>query len=560
MSVAVTESSEEDKIKNCCDYDVVIAGGGFAGLYMLHRCQKSGYRVRLFEAGGGIGGTWFWNRYPGARVDVESMEYSYSFDDDLQQEWQWSERYAAQPELQRYVNHVADRFKLWSNIQLNTKVTSAKFDEANRRYKIETSKNEKMTAKYCVLATGFLSSGEIPKFKGVEDYRGETYLTSKWPESDVDFEGKTVSIIGTGSSAVQAIPIIAKKAKHLTVFQRTAPYTIPLRNGPINKDFEALVKSMYPEWRRRQRWESRAGFIALNNKPSSPVDKSALEVSEEERAAEYEERWQSGGLSFYASFSDLLTSEEANKTLAEFVREKTRSRIDDPKLAELLMPKDFPILAKRLCADTGYYEAYNQKNVSLVSIKDNPIQKITDKGVVVNGREYVSDVIIFATGFDAVTGAISRIHVEGKEGINLNSHWEGAPRAYLGLTSVGFPNLFFVDGPCANGALFSPMLLLEHQVDWLMDCIKFSGLSDSSLVEAKTEYENEWIEHMNAVGAGTLIHKANSWYMGANIPGKPRALLSYLGGYKNYTDQTSAGSANDYAKLAITRDVDLKER
>ena len=553
MNVAVEKDIAKVGIQNSSEWDVLIVGAGFAGLYMLHKCQQRGYRVRLFEAGDGIGGTWYWNRYPGARVDVESMEYSYTFDEELEQKWSWSERYAAQPELQRYVNFCADYFDLWPNIQLNTKVTDAVYNEATGSWRIGTENGFNTTAKHCVMATGFLSSGQIPNFEGVDSYQGETYLTSKWPKEKVDFTGKTVSIIGTGSSAVQAIPLIAKEADHLTVFQRTPPYSIPLRNEPLNKEFEKLVKSMYPEWRERQRWQSRAGFIAVNNEPTYPNDKSALEVSEKERLADYEMRWRSGGLCYYSSFVDLLQNQEANDTLAEFVREKTRQRINDPKLAELLLPRGYPIMAKRLCADTGYYETYNRDNVSLVSTKNDPIEKITARGIVVAGREYVSDVIIFATGFDAVTGAISRISVTGRGDRDLNDHWEGAPKAYLGLISTGFPNLFFLDGPCANGALVSPMLLSEHQVEWVDRCIAHSGLEEGASVEPRPESEEEWMVHMNEVGKDSLLHKANSWYMGANIPGKPRALLSYLGGLENYRQQTEAGESDNYRKLVVSK-------
>ncbi len=535
------------------DFDVVIVGAGFAGLYMLHRLQQRGLRVRLFEAGDGIGGTWFWNRYPGARVDVESMEYSYSFDEDLQQEWSWSERYAAQPELQRYINHVADRFGLWPNIRLGTHVTAATWDEAGGRWLVDTDAGDSVRARYCVLATGFLSAGSIPDFEGVADYRGNTYLTSRWPQDEPDFSGQRVAVIGTGSSAVQAIPIIARQAGQLFVFQRTPPFSIPLRNGPLDREFEKRVKAMYPEWRRRQREESRAGFIAVNNEPAAPNDNSALAVSEEERLADYEMRWQSGGLCYYSSFIDLLTSQEANDTLADFVREKTRQRVDDPEIAEMLLPRGYPIMAKRLCADTNYYETYNRDNVTLVSIKDSPIERLTESGLVVRGEEYAVDSIIFATGFDAVTGAISRIAVTGRDGQDLNDYWTGAPRAWLGLLSAGFPNLFFLDGPCANGALVSPMLLSEHQVEWVDRCIAHAGTGQGTYVEATPEAEAEWMQHMHEVSEGSLLYKANSWYMGANIPGKPRALLSYLGGLENYRQQCAAGEANGYARMRVVR-------
>ena len=553
MSSVVSSRPEQTQSTGEQYYDIVIVGAGFAGLYMLHKLQSRGRSVRLLEAGSGIGGTWFWNRYPGARVDVESVEYSYSFDEALQQEWSWSERYAAQPELLRYINHCADRFELWPNIQLNTTVTAATYDETTRCWHIGTGAGDAYKAKYCVLATGFLSAGRIPDFEGIEDFRGDTYLTSRWPHEDVDFTGKRVGIIGTGSSAVQTIPVIAPQVEHLHVFQRTPSFSIPARNGPLNREFEARVKAMYPEWRRRQREESRAGFIALHNGPDAGNSKSALEVSEAERLAEYEMRWASGGLCFINSYVDLMTNLEANETLAEFVRDKTRQRVDDKEVAELLVPKGYPIMAKRLCADTNYYETYNRDNVTLVSVKDTPIEKLTKKGLVVDGKEYEFDSIIFATGFDAVTGAISRIDVRGKGGRDLNDHWQGAPRACLGLTSAGFPNLFFLDGPCANGALVSPMLLSEYQVEWVDRCIDYVGTGPDACVETTVDAENAWMQHMHDVSEGSLLYLANSWYMGANIPGKPRALLSYLGGLGNYRQQCESVAANGYEKLAIHR-------
>ncbi len=556
MSSVRSSQSQHPLSADQQDFDVVIVGGGFAGLYMLHRIQQRGLRVRLYEAGSGIGGTWFWNRYPGARVDVESMEYSYSFDDALQQEWSWTERYAGQPELMRYINHCADRFNLWPNIQLSSKVTAADYNESTRDWRVVTDGGDSVRAKYCILATGFLSSGDIPKFEGLEDYQGNTYLTSRWPHEEVDFSGQRVAVIGTGSSAVQSIPHIAEQADNLVVFQRTPPFSIPARNGPLDTEFEKRVKAMYPEWRRLQREESRGGFIAVNNEPTPANDNSAIAVSEEERLADYEMRWQSGGLCYYSSYIDLLTNQQSNDTLAEFIREKTRQRVNDPEVAELLVPKGYPIMAKRLCADTNYYETYNRHNVQLVSIKDAPIEKLTANGVVVRGEEYAVDSIVFATGFDAVTGAISRINVTGSNGQDLNDYWTGAPRAYLGLLSAGFPNLFFLDGPCANGALVSPMLLSEYQVDWIDRCLEYVGFGDDACVEVQPEPEADWMQHMHDVSKGSLLYLADSWYMGANIPGKPRALLSYLGGLESYRRQCRAGEANGYEKLTVTRSAE----
>ena len=553
MSAVLTErESPQLAVVQQQTFDVVIAGAGFAGMYMLHKMRQRGLSVRLYEAGGGVGGTWYWNRYPGARVDIESVEYAYSFCEELQQEWTWSERYASQAELLRYANHVVDRFGLRPDIQFDTKVTAAIYDTAARRWNIRTSRGEHISAKYCILATGFLSAANKPDFAGMDSYEGKQYQTSHWPHEGVDFTGQRVAMIGTGSSAVQCIPIIAQQAKHLFVFQRTPSFSIPLRNAPMDRDYERRVKAEYTEWRRREREESRAGFIALNYAPAAPNDKSALEVSAEERLQDYETRWRSGGLCFYSSYIDLLTNLEANETLAEFVRAKIGQKVHDPAVAELLAPKDYPILAKRLCADTNYYETYNRDNVTLVSIKDSPIEKLTPKGLQVRDREYAVDSIIFATGFDAVTGAIKNIDIRGREDKRLSDHWVGAPRAYLGLMSAGFPNLFFLDGPCSNGALVSPMLLSEYQVEWVDRCIQHLGTGARTCIEAQLTPEDAWMNHMNTVSDGSLLYLANSWYMGANIPGKPRALLAYLGGLTNYKQQCEQGEANGYGNFAVS--------
>ena len=553
MSAVPSQQSSQPGLDQQQAYDAVVVGAGFAGMYMLYKLQQRGLKVRLYEAGSGVGGTWYWNRYPGARVDVESVEYSYSFDDELQQAWSWTERYASQPELLRYCNHVADRFNLRPNMQFDSKVIAAHYDQSAARWNIRTSRGDQVSAKYCVLATGFLSAGSVPDFVGLNDYQGNKYLTSRWPKEEVDFHGQRVAVIGTGSSAVQSIPIIAQQAAHLTVFQRTPSFSIPARNGPLDRAYEARVKAMYGEWRRRQRDESRGGFIALNFEPAKPNNKSAMECSAEERLADYETRWKNGGLAYYSSYIDLLTNKASNDTLAEFVRGKIRERVKDPATAELLCPTTYPILAKRLCADTNYYETYNRDNVTLVSIKDSPIEKLTAKGLVVAGKEYEADSIVFATGFDAVTGAIKNIEVRGLGGKNINDHWLGAPRAYLGLMSAGFPNLFFLDGPCSNGALVSPMLLSEYQVEWLDRLIGSVGTAPTACIDAKLDAEDAWMQHMDEVGKGSLLYAANSWYLGANIPGKPRALLSYLGGLEAYRQQCRAGEANAYANFSITR-------
>ena len=533
-------------------FDVVIVGAGFAGLVMLYRVRQLGLSVRLFEAGESVGGTWYWNRYPGARVDIESIEYSFSFSEELQQEWHWTERYAAQPELLRYMNHVADRFGMRPDIALSTRVTAAHFDETARRWDVRTDRGDVVSAKYCIMATGFLSAGNKPNFPGLDSFKGKQYETSNWPHEGVDFSGQRVAVIGTGSSGVQSIPLIAQQARHLTVFQRTPAYSIPLRNGPTRPEFERSVKADYSDWRRRQR-ESALGFVALNFAACEPVTVSALAVPDEERRRNYEYIWQSGALGYYNSYPDLLVSKEANDTLSTFIQEKIRERIGDPVLAEQLVPTDYPILTKRLCADTNYYETYKRDNVSLVSLKDSPIEAITPNGVQVAGKEYPVDCIVFATGFDAVTGALNRIDVRGRAGRTLKEHWVDGPRAYLGLMTVGFPNLFYVDGPCSPGALFNPIFISEYQSQWIVDCIAHLGTGATAWIEPRLEEEDAWMKHLNEVGDSTLLPLANSWYYGANIPGKPRVILAYLGGYKLYTQQCALGAAGGYEKFVLSR-------
>ncbi|MGQ0620981.1 MAG: flavin-containing monooxygenase [Panacagrimonas sp.] len=528
-------------------FDVVIVGAGFGGLVTLHRVRQQGLSVRLFEAGAGVGGTWYWNRYPGARVDIESIEYSFSFDQGLQNEWHWTERYAAQPELVRYMNHVADRFNMRPDIALSTKVTAAHFDESTNRWEVRTDRGDRVSAKYVIMATGFLSAGNKPKFSGLDSFKGKQFETSKWPETGVDFSGQRVAVIGTGSSGVQCIPLIAQEAKHLTVFQRTPAFSIPLRNGPINLDFERRVKSDYPAWRRRQ-LAAPLGFAAMHFDAAPPTSASAMDDTPEERLADYENRWKSGGLCYYNGYPDLLVNKASNDTLSEFIRGKIRERLGDPALAEVLVP-DYPIMTKRLCADTNYYETYKRDNVTLVSIKNTPIEAITPNGVQVAGKEYAVDSIVFATGFDAVTGAMNNIDIRGRAGRTMKEHWANGPRAYLGLMSVGFPNLFYVDGPCSPGALFNPITICEYQSDWILRCMMHLGTGKQACIEAQLEHEDAWMQHLNEVGDSTLLPHSKNWYYGDNIPGKPRVILAYLGGFKLYAEQCGLGEANGYKRF-----------
>ena len=448
------------------ELDAVIVGAGFAGLYALHRLRGLGFSARVFEAGKGVGGTWYWNRYPGARCDVESMDYSYSFSDDLQQEWQWTERYASQPEILTYINHVADRFDLRRDIQLETRVTTAVFDETRNRWEVRTDRGDHVSARYCIMATGCLSDAQVPDFTGLETFAGRWYHTGKWPHEGVDFTGQRVGVIGTGSSAIQSIPIIARQAAHLFVFQRTPNFSVPARNVPMAPEYQARWKASYAEHRREAR-ESRVGFVVERN------DTSALEVPDEVRRREYEQRWNRGGLGFNATFVDLLTSQEANDTAAEFFREKIRGLVRDPALAELLTPRDYPLGTKRLCVDTSYYETFNRDNVTLVDVRRAPIEVITPEGLRTRERAYALDSLVFATGFDAMTGALLNIDIRGRGGLRLQEKWAEGPRTYLGLSIAGFPNLFAITGPGSPSVLSNMIVSIEQHVDWIADCLAY---------------------------------------------------------------------------------------
>ena len=407
-------------------FDAVIVGAGFAGLYMLHHLRSLGFSARAYEAGSGVGGTWFWNRYPGARCDVESLEYSYSFSEELEREWQWTERYATQPEILRYLNHVADRFDLKRDIQFETRVTSAIFDEASNRWNILTDRGGRASAKFCVMATGCLSTSKLPEYPGIRSFQGKTYHTGHWPHEGVDFTGQKVGVIGTGSSAIQTIPNVAKQASHLFVFQRTPNFSVPAHNASLDSEVESNWKANRSDYRQRARMAPFGLLFDLN-------DKSALEVSQEERGRKYEERWSYGGLSMMGAFGDLLFNKEANDTAAEFVRSKIRGIVRDPAVAEKLVPRDYPLATKRLCVDTGYYATFNRDNVTLVDTRSTPIQEVTADGIRTSDAEYKLDSIVFATGFDALTGTLVNMDIRGRAGVTLRQKWSEGPRSYLGI-------------------------------------------------------------------------------------------------------------------------------
>ena len=549
-------------------FDVIVVGAGFAGLYMVHRLRGLGFTVRAFEAGDGVGGTWYWNRYPGARCDVESLEYSYQFSEELQQEWSWSERYAGQPEILRYANHVADRFDLRRDIEFNRRVVSARFEEEDSRWRIEVAPpdgaaagpfdgngagrsdgedagNETVFARFVVMATGCLSAANLPDFDGIDDFEGESYHTGAWPHEDVDFTGLRVGIVGTGSSAIQAIPVIAGEAAHLTVFQRTPNYSIPAHNGAMDREREADVKAEYPAFRERNR-QMPAGLGADMN----PMHDEFAEVPPDERQRRFEERWAYGGFSFMASFADLLMSQEANDAAAGFVREKIRGIVRDPEVADLLSPHNV-IGCKRICLDSGYFETFNRPNVTLVDVSSAPIEKITKTGLRTGGREYTLDAIVFATGFDAMTGALTRIDIRGRGGRTLRSKWEDGPRAYLGLGVAGFPNLFVITGPGSPSVLSNMLPSIEQHVDWIADCVAWMRDRGHTAIEATPEAENEWVAHVGEVAGATLYPTCNSWYLGANVPGKPRVFMPYLG-FPPYVEKCDAVAANDYEGFELS--------
>jgi cyclohexanone monooxygenase len=519
-------------------FDAIVVGAGVGGLYAIYRLRKLGLRVRAFEAGDGVGGTWYWNRYPGCRCDVESMEYSYSFSDELQQEWHWPERYGTQPEILRYINHVADRFDLRRDIEFNTRVKEAAFDSKTNTWTVTTDKGTAASAQFCIMATGNLSTPRTPNYPGLPSFNGKWYHTGLWPHAGVDFTGLRVGVIGTGSSGVQSIPIIAKQAKHLYVFQRTANFSLPARNAPMDPNKERAHKAHYPE-RRRAAFDTPFGIAGY-----PPPVRSALDATEEERRRAYEAKWADGGsISFLYSFTDLLVSKESNETASEFVRRKIRATVKDPETAELLCPNDHPIGTKRLILDTDYYETYNRGNVTLVDIRSKPIEEITPTGLRTTNADYVLDAIVFATGFDAMTGAMKEIDIHTDAGMSIREKWAHGPRTYLGLMIAGFPNLFMITGPQSPGVKSQMILACEQHVDWIAYCMEYLRAHGYSRIEAEAGAEDAWVRHNNEVADRTLYPLANSWYVGANIPGKTRVFMPYVGGvtaYKKKCDEVAA--------------------
>ena len=527
-------------------YDVVVVGAGFAGMYMLYRLRGLGFSVRVYEQGSGVGGTWYWNRYPGARCDVESMQYSYSFSDELQQEWDWSERYAPQPEILRYANHVADKYHLRSDIQFGTRVDRASFNEDENIWSVATSDGKMVAAKFVVLATGCLSNARMPDIKGLAAFWGKVYHTGNWPHQRIDFSGLRVGVIGTGSSAIQSIPVIAEQAKHLTVFQRTPNFSIPAHNAPLTAEQRDAFRANYPEVRRFAR------EVAKNGIYTEMPNCGALDDGDNERRAKYEQRWQRGGLTFMSVYNDLALNTAANDTAADFVREKIAEIVSDPETARLLQPTSYPIGTKRICIDTDYFATFNRPNVTLVDIKSNPIEEILPQAVRTTANEYAIDALVLATGFDAMTGSVAKIDITGRDGLTLNRKWAEGPKTYLGLMSAGFPNLFIITGPGSPSVLSNMIVSIEQHVDWIADCVTWMRGRGSNSIEAEKDAEDKWVAHVNEVASATLYPQANSWYMGANIPGKPRIFMPYIGGVGPYRQICNEVAAKGYEGFAMT--------
>ena len=528
-------------------FDAVVIGAGFSGLYMLHRLRDElGMSTQVYEAGDGVGGTWYWNRYPGARVDSESYVYCYSFDEDLLQEWNWSGKFPVQPEVLAYLNHVADRHDLRSNIQFSTRVTAAHFNEADGHWEVETDQGDRVTARYLITAIGCISTSQIPNIAGLETFAGEWYHTGGWPHDGVDFGGKRVGVIGTGSSGVQAIPVIATEAGHLTVFQRTPQFMVPARHHTVDQEFLAQVKADYAEiWKTCK--TNRTGH------PYGDAERSALEASEEERRARYESAWAKGAYSYLFSFNDLFRDVRANNTAAEFIRSKIRAIVKDRETAEKLLPRDHPYGAKRALIDTDYYETYNRDNVDLVDIRHFPIEEITPTGIrTADGQEHALDVIVFATGYDAMTGSFFKMDIRGRGGLELKEKWSEGPKTYLGLATAGFPNLFMITGPGSPSVLTNMPVAIEQHVEWISDFVEYQRDRAIDVVDVDPESEAEWVAHVNEVAEQTLFVLADSWYLGANIPGKPRVFMPYIGGMIDYRDRCDAIAADGYPGFAMS--------
>jgi cation diffusion facilitator CzcD-associated flavoprotein CzcO len=527
------------------EFDVIVVGAGFAGLYAVHRLTTDGLRVHLYEAAEDVGGVWHWNRYPGARCDVESVDYSYSFSEELEQEFEWTERYAPQAEIQEYMRYVATKFDLWPLMEFDARVDAATYDDPSESWTIRLHDGRTSTTRVLVLATGPLSVPLVPRIPGLDSFGGAVYHTSRWPKEDISFTGQRVAVIGTGSSGVQAAPVIAEECEHLTVFQRTANYSIPARNRPVSAEYLAEVKANY-----RARRE-----LARQAKGGSPFryrEDSALSVDDAGRLDGFERAWERGGTHFTKAFPDIMTNSTVNQMAADFVRTKIRSIVKDPAVAERLVPADHPIGSKRLCADTDYYETFNRENVSLVDLKEEPIETVEPGGIRTSTRLHEVDAIVLATGFDAVTGSFLAIDIRGSRGQSLRDAWQAGPRTYLGMAVTGFPNMFLISGPGSPSVLANMVRTAEQQVDWIADLLTHANGRSIARIEARQQSQDTWVEHVNDAAQGTMFLKASSWYLGANVPGKPRIFMPYAAGLPVYTQECDEVAAAGYRGFDLT--------
>jgi cation diffusion facilitator CzcD-associated flavoprotein CzcO len=523
------------------ELDALIIGAGFSGLYALHHLRTDlGLSARVYEAADGVGGTWYWNRYPGARCDSESHYYCFSFSEELNQEWEWSSRYPEQPEILRYLNHVADRFDLRRHIEFQTRVVSAHFDESTNRWLVETDRGQRISAHYVISAVGCLSAANLPEIPGLDRFEGRWFHTGRWPHEPVDFTGERVGLIGTGSSGIQATPVLAAQAKELTVFQRTPNYSVPAGNMPLTPARQREIKANYKEiWKLAH--ANDGGF------PFVPPERLALDCTQDQRDEIYQDLWDKGGFQFtFASFADVTRDKAANDTISDFIRRKIGEMVKDPDVAEKLMPRDYPYASKRPPIDTAYFETFNRENVTLVDLKESPIVEITPKGVRTEAGEVELDSIVFATGFDAMTGSLLKIDIRGVGGRTLAEHWKAGPRTYLGLQMAGFPNLFTITGPGSPSVLCNMPVCIEQHVEWIGACIEHMRRTGASRIEATEEAETAWVEHVNEAAQETLFYEAASWYVGANIPGKPRIFMPYPGGLNLYRERCDEVAAAGY--------------
>ena len=532
--------------------DVVVVGAGFAGLRNLHTLRAQGMSVAVLEAGSDIGGVWFWNRYPGARCDVESYDYSYSFSEDLEQDWRWSERYATQPEILRYINHVADRFDLRNDVHLHQRMTVATWDEQTSHWEVVTESGDRWSSRFLVMATGQLSTTKVPGLPGQEAFTGEIHHTGQWPHEPVDFRGKRVGIIGTGSSGMQMIPLVAEQAGHLTVFQRTANFSVPATNAFLSDERDVEVKATYRDRRQRAlNSPSGLGFV--------PSKQSALDATPEERREHYEYAWTRMGFGFALAYYDLLRDQKANDTAADFIREKIGEQIEDPTVREKLLPRGFPFAAKRPSVDSGYFATFNRDNVTLADIKEHPITEITETGIRTTGASYDLDMIVFATGFDALTGSLLRPTITGRGGLTLKQKWSGGPVTHLGLQVNGFPNMFIIAGPGSPSLLSNVLLSTEQHVDWIAALLEHLRAQGMDVVETTAEAEQNWVAHVNERAQETLYPSAPSYYNGDEIPGKPRVFMPYVGGVRGYRRILEQVVADGYEGFELRRAGDRIE-